>query len=149
MREWILITSLGGVGTKEVDVRCTGRFSLKVRGRGWQFCYLIFSRFIIFTFRDYFTLCKTVLYIWRKIILFCQHSFMKKIHFKLSKKEPASMCKEGGSLRESGRVVWNILKGVGIEEGSGREWKWKQRGKWKQKSLKGRGGASWFKEWVL
>ena len=25
------------------------------------FCYLIFSRFIIFTFRKYFTLCKIVL----------------------------------------------------------------------------------------
>ena len=29
----------------------------------WHFRYLIFSRFIIFTFRNYFTLCKAVLYI--------------------------------------------------------------------------------------
>ena len=32
--------------------------------------------------------------------------------------------------------------GVGIEEGSGEEWKWEQRGEWKQKSLKGRGGQA-------
>ena len=31
--------------------------------------------------------------------------------------------------------------GVGIEEGSGEKWKWEQRGEWKQKSLKGRGGG--------
>ena len=33
---------------------------------GWRFSYLIFSRFIIFAFRNYFTLCKILLCIWRK-----------------------------------------------------------------------------------
>ena len=33
---------------------------------GWHFSYLIFSSFIIFTGRNYFTLCKIVLCIWRK-----------------------------------------------------------------------------------
>ena len=46
---------------------------------GWPFSYLVFSRFIIFTFRNYFTLCKIVLRIWRKIIFFCYHNFMKKV----------------------------------------------------------------------
>ena len=58
---------------------------------GWHFSYLIFSRFIIFTFRYYFTLCKIVLYIWRKIIFFCHHNFMKKGHSKLSKNEPENI----------------------------------------------------------
>ena len=53
----------------------------------WHFYYLIFLRFIIFTFRNYFTLCKIVLCIWRKIIFFCHHNFMKKGH-KLSKNNP-------------------------------------------------------------
>ena len=35
-------------------------------GWSWHFFYLIFSRFIIFTFGSYFTLCKNVLCIWRK-----------------------------------------------------------------------------------
>ena len=48
------------------------------RGGSWHFSYLIFSRFIIFAFRNYFTLCKIVLRIWRKIIFFSQHNFMKK-----------------------------------------------------------------------
>ena len=38
---------------------------LKRRG-GWHFSHLFFSRFIIFTFRNYFILCKTVLCIQRK-----------------------------------------------------------------------------------
>ena len=37
-------------------------------GGSWHFSYLIFLRFIIFTFRNYFALCKIVLCIWRKII---------------------------------------------------------------------------------
>ena len=57
-----------------------------VKGEGdWHFCYLIFSRFIIFTFRNYSTFCIIVLYICRKIIFFCQHNFMKKIRSKLPK----------------------------------------------------------------
>ena len=46
---------------------------------GCHFSYLIFSKLIIFTFRNYVTLCKLLLCIWRKIIFFCHHSFMKKI----------------------------------------------------------------------
>ena len=56
-------------------------------GSDWHFSYLIFSRFIIFKFRNYFTLCNIVLRIWRKIIFFCHHNFMKKVHSKLSKNE--------------------------------------------------------------
>ena len=61
------------------------------KGEGRHFSYLIFLRFIIFTFRNYFTLCKTVLCIWRKIIFFCHHNFMKKGHSKLSKNEPENI----------------------------------------------------------
>ena len=43
---------------------------LKEGEGGWHFSYLIFSRFIIFTFRNYFTLCKIVLCIWRKTNLY-------------------------------------------------------------------------------
>ena len=57
----------------------------------WHFSYLIFSRFIIFTFRNYFTLYRIVLCIWRKIIFFCHHNFMKKGHSKLSKNEPENV----------------------------------------------------------
>ena len=62
-----------------------------LKGRCWHFSYLFFSRFIIFTFRNYFTLCKIVLCIWRKIIFFCHHNFMKKGHSKLSKNEPENI----------------------------------------------------------
>ena len=61
------------------------------RGGGWHFSCLIFSKFIIFTFRNYFNLCKIVLCIWRKIIFFCHHNFMKKGHSKLSKNEPENI----------------------------------------------------------
>ena len=50
-----------------------------------------FSSFIVFTSRNYFTLCKIVLCIWRKIIFFCHHNFMKKGHSKLSKNEPENI----------------------------------------------------------
>ena len=53
----------------------------------WHFSYLIFSRFIIFTFRYYFTLGKIVLCVCRKIIFFCHYNFIKKGHSKLSKNE--------------------------------------------------------------
>ena len=64
-----------------------------LKGGGWRFFYLIFSRFIIFTFRNYFTLCKIVLYFEEHF--FCQHNLMKKSHSKLPKNEPVCMCKEG------------------------------------------------------
>ena len=63
-----------------------------VKGQvGWHFSYLIFSRFIIFTFRNYCTLCKIVLCIWRKTIFFCHRNFMKKGHSDLSKNEPENI----------------------------------------------------------
>ena len=62
-----------------------------LKGGAWHFSYLSFSRFIIFAFRNYFTLCKIVLCIWRKIIFFCHHNFMKKGHSKLSKNEPENI----------------------------------------------------------
>ena len=53
-----------------------------LKSRGWYFSYLIFSRFIIFKFRNYFILCKIALY-----VALCYHNFMKKSHLKLSKNE--------------------------------------------------------------
>ena len=94
-RQLILITSppLGGEGLWKILKRGwkygAGAGLLK-RG-GWNFSYLIFSRFIIFTFRNYFTLCKIVLCIWRKIIFFCHHNFMNKGYSKLSKNEPENI----------------------------------------------------------
>ena len=44
-----------------------GQVFLKGR-RADTFPFFLFSRFIIFTFTNYFTLCKIVLCIWRKII---------------------------------------------------------------------------------
>ena len=43
-----------------VEVWGRGRSSEKREG-GWRFSYSIFSKFIIFTFKNYFTLCKVVL----------------------------------------------------------------------------------------
>ena len=62
-----------------------------LKGGSWHFFYLIFSRFIFFTFRSYFTLSKIVLYIWKKNFFFCHHNFMKKGHSKLSKNEPENI----------------------------------------------------------
>ena len=66
----------GGSGKlkKVVEVWCRGGSSWRL-GRSWHFLNLIFSRFIIFTFRNYFTHCKVVLYIWRKVIFSCHHNF--------------------------------------------------------------------------
>ena len=50
-----------------------------------------FFKAIIFTFRNYFTLCKIVLCIWRIIIFFSHHNFMKKSRSKLSKNEPENI----------------------------------------------------------
>ena len=44
-----------------------------------HFSYLIFSRFIIFTIKNYFTLCKIVLRIWRKIIFSVTIILWKKV----------------------------------------------------------------------
>ena len=51
----------------------------------WHFSYLIFSKFVIFTFRNYFILCKIVLYNFAKLcyafeekFFFFHHNFRKK-----------------------------------------------------------------------
>ena len=68
-----------------------GAGAVLLKRREWHFSNLIFSRFIIFTFRNYFTLCKIVLCIWRKITFFCHHNFMQNGHSKLSKNEPGNI----------------------------------------------------------
>ena len=45
-----------------------------VKRGGWHFSYLVFSRFIIFKFRNFFVLCKIALYVG-----LCYHNFMKKV----------------------------------------------------------------------
>ena len=69
-----------------------------LKGEDCHFSYLIFSRFIIFTFRNYFTLCKIVLYTFAKLCyafeenyFFCHHNFGEKIYSKLSKNEPENI----------------------------------------------------------
>ena len=57
-----------------------------LKGGGWPFYYLSFSRFIIFKFRNYLILCKIGLY-----VALCYHNFMKKSHSKLSKNEPKNI----------------------------------------------------------
>ena len=59
---------------------------------GW-YAYLVFSRFIIFTFRNYFTLCKIVLCIWREMI-FCHIYFMKKGSHSMFLKVKLCFCKK-------------------------------------------------------
>ena len=56
------------------------------KGGDWNFSYLIFSKFIIFKFRNYFILCKIALY-----VALCYHNFMNKSHSKLSKNEPKNI----------------------------------------------------------
>ena len=46
---------------------------------GWHCSYLIFLRFIIFTFRNYFTLCKIVLCIWEKLFFSAIIILLKKV----------------------------------------------------------------------
>ena len=57
------------------------------------YLHLVFNFFKVYHFyiRNYFTVCKIVLCIWRKIIFFFHHNFMKKGHSKLSKKEPENI----------------------------------------------------------
>ena len=49
------------------------------REGGWHFSYLIFSSFVIFTFRNYSL---------QNFVMRIHHNFMKKSHSKLSKNEP-------------------------------------------------------------
>ena len=62
-----------------------------LKGGHWHFSYFIFSKFIIFIFRNYCTLCKAVLCIWKEIIFISHHNFMKKGPSKLSKNEPGNI----------------------------------------------------------
>ena len=48
-----------------------------VQGQGWHFSYLIFQGFSFLHLE--IALCKTALCIWKKIIFFCHHNFMKKV----------------------------------------------------------------------
>ena len=57
-----------------------------LKGGGADTSYFIFSRFIIFTFRSYFTLCRNC-YAFEKKKNFCHNISMKKGHSKLSKNE--------------------------------------------------------------
>ena len=77
----IIITYHGGGGDSEnlkkgVEVWC----------RGWYF-YLIFPRFIIFKFRNYFIHCKVVLY----VVLCSTITSWKKSYWKWSKNEPKNI----------------------------------------------------------
>ena len=62
-----------------------------LKGAGWQFSYLTFSRFIIFKFRNYFILFKIVLYVvlcstiilLKKVIRSCLKMNLKIIPYKL------------------------------------------------------------------
>ena len=125
---------------KSSKLKKKGRGGSMVQGqvflKGWL-ALLICSKFIIFIFRNFFTLCKIVLYIWRKKIFFCHHNFMRKSHSKLPKNELVCMCKECwcvelGQVRrylcESEGTVWNTLKGCRIKKRRG-ETSYKKRGK--------------------
>ena len=59
-------------------------------GGGWYFSYLIFSRFIIFIFGNYFTFAK-LCYAFEENFFFCHQNFIKKNHSKLSKNEPENI----------------------------------------------------------
>ena len=82
---------------------------LKKGGGGWHFSYLVFSRFIIFTFGklrirnfrnlkfkiehlDITLLFAKLCYAFEeKFFFFCHHNFMKKGSSKLSKNEPENI----------------------------------------------------------
>ena len=57
--------------------------------------YLMFSRFLIFTFRNYSTLCKWCYTFEEKYFFSATITLRKKSYSKLSKQEPAYACKEG------------------------------------------------------
>ena len=72
-----VITSTGGgegLKNKKEEWKYGAGASLLKRG---HFPYLIFSRFIIFTFRNYLTLCKIVLYTFAKLC----YAFEEKFFF--------------------------------------------------------------------
>ena len=51
----------------------------------------IFSRFFIYTFRNYVTPLQNCVMHLKKNYFFCHHNFMKKGHSSLSKKEPENI----------------------------------------------------------
>ena len=64
-----------------------------LKGRGWHFSYIVFSSFIIFTFKNYFTLCKIMLSFEEKLflsatIIFCNKFIVSylKMNLKISHK---------------------------------------------------------------
>ena len=67
MGEWKIKKRGGSMVQKQVFLK----------GEDCHFSYLIFSRFIIFTFRNYFTLCKIVLYTFAKLCC----AFEEKLFF--------------------------------------------------------------------
>ena len=67
-----------------------GQVLLKGRGLALFLFNFSYLRFIIFTCKNYFTLCKIVLCIWKKNF-FCHYNFMKKSHSKLSKNDPENI----------------------------------------------------------
>ena len=64
-----------------------GQVFLKGGGGAGGLALFLFNFFKVY----HFYMCKIVLCIWRKIIFFCQHNFMKKGHSKFSKNEPENI----------------------------------------------------------
>ena len=87
---WLPPLESGGEGIWKIKKRGWKYAGLLKKKEGWHFSYLIFSRFIIFTFTNYFTLCKIVFWIWW-IFFFSHYDFMKKGHSKLYKNEPGNI----------------------------------------------------------
>ena len=123
-------------------------------GKGSYFSFL--TRFIIFTFRNYFNPCKIVLCIWRKIIFNChivlwkkdslfKHELVKfdkwtgKITLLIfvqtcwlwNRKVGKSVCwiREGVGCMRLGGTVWNTFKEVGTEKRGGETKIFKMGGK--------------------
>ena len=67
-----------------------------LKGGGWHFSYLIFSRFIIFAFRNYFTLCKIVMHLKKKNFFLLGKKVIPsclKMNLKISHKLRKPICK--------------------------------------------------------
>ena len=60
-----------------------------LKREGWHFSYLILSRFIIFTCRNY--PLQSYYAFEGKVFFFCHHNFVKKGNSKLSKNEPENI----------------------------------------------------------
>ena len=98
-----------------------GQRQVFLKEGGWHCSNLMLSRFIIFTFRNYFTLYKIVWCIYRLfwlfvlfcycviIFFFCHHNFMKEGNSKLSKNEPENLF--WVHFRKQWTTIWNINLG--------------------------------------